>query len=624
MCDVIRHRGPDSEGVFVGDGAGLGVRRLAVIDLETGDQPVTNEDETIVVTLNGEIYNYRELRSGLESAGHRFRTRTDTEVIVHLYEEHGEACVEHLRGMFAFALWDRRQRALLLARDRVGKKPLFYAQRDGTLWYGSEVRSLLQDPELPRAMDAEAIDLFLGLGYVPGPRSAFAGVRKLPPAHTLRWVDGRSSTRRYWRLRYGGHEHGAGEEELREALRDHLLEATRLRLRSDVPLGAFLSGGVDSSAVVAAMTRTSSARVRTFAIGFDVGAYDETAHAREVAQLLDTEHHEFRVTADAIDVLPRLVWHYGEPFADPSAIPTFHLSEIARRYVTVALNGDGGDESFAGYERYATHALLGRLPRVPAGPAWLQRALERPVRPALLRRLAWAARTLPLTAPERYARSMTVMAPTVRERLYTPAFRAEIGEADAASEVIGRAFACDSAGDELVHRLVSTDVQTYLPDDLLVKVDIASMAHSLELRSPLLDHVLMEFAARLPASAKLRGRETKRIFKDALRPWLPDHILDRRKMGFSVPIGAWFRGPLRDLPADVLLDPAATARGIFRPDEIRRLIEAHRSGAEEHGDRLWALLQLELWLRTYIDGEVSGPLTLDPPHDRGASPRPIP
>ena len=347
-------------------------------------------------------------------------------MIVHLYEEHGEACVEHLRGMFAFALWDRRRRRLLLARDRVGKKPLFYAQRGGTLWYGSEV-----------TLDAA------GPGAAPG--DGRRGDRPLPrhwlragPAQRVRGVsasfrrptrcagvDGRATTRRYWRLRYGGHPHGAEEEELREELREHLLEATRLRLRSDVPLGAFLSGGVDSSAVVAAMTRTSSARVKTFAIGFDVGAYDETAHAREVAQLLGTEHHEFRVTPDAIDVLPRLVWHYGEPFADPSAIPTFHLSELARRYVTVALNGDGGDESFAGYERYATHALLGRLPRVPAGPAWLQRALEHPVRPALLRRLAWAARTLPLTAPERYARSMMVVTPTVRERLYTPAFRAQ-------------------------------------------------------------------------------------------------------------------------------------------------------------------------------------------------------
>jgi asparagine synthase (glutamine-hydrolysing) len=614
MCDVVRHRGPDSQGTFVEDGVGIGVQRLAVIDLDTGDQPVYNEDGTVVVALNGEIYNYRELRDRLSRSGHRFRTRTDTEVIVHLYEDHGEACVEHLRGMFAFALWDRSRRSLLLARDRVGKKPLFYAHRDGVLWFGSEAKSLLQDPELPRAVDAAAIDCFLGLGYVPQPLSAFAGLRKLPPAHTLRYQDGRVTTRRYWKLSYAGAALTRDTEEVCEELREKLLEATRLRLRSDVPLGAFLSGGVDSSAVVAAMAREATGRVKTFSIGFDVGAFDETAYAREVSKLLDTEHHEFRVTAEAIEILPKLVWHYGEPFADPSAIPTFHLSELARRHVTVALNGDGGDESFAGYERYVTHSVVARLPRLALIPASVRAALEQPKpRPAPLRKLAWLGHVLPLPAPYRYARAMALVGASLRSRLYTPEFQAEVGGQDRPSNAIAQAFCSPEAGESLVSRLLNTDVQTYLPDDLLVKMDIATMAHSLEVRSPFLDHVVMEFAASLPPTLKLHRLTTKRILKDALRPWLPDRILNRPKMGFDVPVGAWFRGPLRELPAEVLLDARATERGIFRPAELRRLIDAHRSGAEEHGKRLWALLQLELWLRTYLDGEVSGPLSLQAP-----------
>jgi asparagine synthase (glutamine-hydrolysing) len=617
MCDVVRHRGPDSQGTFVEDGVGLGVQRLAVIDLDTGDQPLYNEDQTIVVVLNGEIYNYRELRERLSHSGHRFRTGTDTEVIVHLYEDHGEACVEYLRGMFAFALWDRSRRVLLLARDRVGKKPLFYAHRGDAFWFGSEPKSLLQDPTLPRGMDAAAIDCFLGLGYVPQPFSAFAGLRKLPPAHTLRFQDGRVTTRRYWRLSYAGAPPRADTEELREELRQQLLEATRLRLRSDVPLGAFLSGGVDSSAVVAAMAREASGRVKTFSIGFDVGAFDETAYAREVSKLLDTEHHEFRVTAKAVEILPKMIWHYGEPFADSSAIPTFYLSELARRHVTVALNGDGGDESFAGYDRYVTNNVVGRLPRLPIGPAYLREMLERPKRrPALLRRLARLGEVLPLTPPERYARFMAIVGASLRNRLCTPEFREEVGAADEPSSIIARAFCSPDAGEALVSRLLNADVQTYLPDDLLVKMDIATMAHSLEVRSPFLDHVMMEFAASLPPALKLRGLTTKRLLKDAMRAWLPDHILDRPKMGFSVPVSAWFRGPLRELPSDVLLDPRATERGIFRPAEVRRLIDAHRSGTEEHGARIWALLQLELWLRTYLDGEVSGPLSLQAPRPR--------
>ncbi|MDX6673204.1 MAG: hypothetical protein QOH11_622, partial [Solirubrobacteraceae bacterium] len=359
MCAALEHRGPDSRGTFLDDGAGLAVQRLAIIDLHTGDQPVGNEDRSVVVALNGEIYNYRELRSELCARGHRFATEGDTEVIAHLYEERGDHCVEDLRGMFAFALWDRRRRRLLLARDRIGKKPLFYSRRGRSLIFASEARALLADEEVPRDVSYDAIDCYLQYQYVPAPLSAFAALRKLPPAHRLTWEGGEVALQRYWRLSYADRSR-ASSEELREEIRDRLLEATRLRLRSDVPVGAFLSGGVDSSAVVAAMARQTSRPVRTFSIGFDIAGFDETRYAREVARAYGTEHHEFRVEAHATDLIAQLAWHYGEPFADPSALPSFELARLARRHVKVALNGDGGDENFAGYPRYAANRLAAR------------------------------------------------------------------------------------------------------------------------------------------------------------------------------------------------------------------------------------------------------------------------
>src|SRR4051795_3444253 len=364
MCSLIEHRGPDSRGIFSEPGVALGIQRLAIIDLQTGDQPIYNEDRSVVVVQNGEIYNYRELRARLKARGHRFETETDTEVIVHLYEDIGEDFVNELRGMFAIALWDRRRERLVLARDRVGKKPLFYAEQGGTLWFGSEPRTIVEDPEVSREVDFDAIDSFLMYQYVPHPKSAFKALRKLPPAHTLTWEDGRIETRRYWKLSYRTKLDATGAE-LQEMIRERLLEATRLRLRSDVPLGALLSGGVDSSAVVAAMAKQAPGRVKTFSIGFDVRSFDETEYAREVAALYDTDHHEFRVEPDALEVLPQLVWHYGEPFADHSAIPTFYLAELTRRHVTVALNGDGGDESFAGYNRYVGNDVAERLAWLP-------------------------------------------------------------------------------------------------------------------------------------------------------------------------------------------------------------------------------------------------------------------
>jgi asparagine synthase (glutamine-hydrolysing) len=611
MCAVVEHRGPDSRGVFLEDGVGLGIQRLRVIDLATGDQPIFNEDGSVVVVLNGEIYNFKELRSDLERAGHRFGTQSDTEVIVHLYEDRGADCVQALRGMFAFALWDRARRRLLLARDRLGKKPVFYAHRDGDFWFGSEAKAILVDSSVERDVDFDAIDSYLHYQYVPHPLSAFRALRKLPPAHTLVWQDGRIELNRYWKLSYSRND-VADKREAHELIREELLEATRLRLRSDVPLGAFLSGGVDSSAVVAAMARNGG-RVKTFSIGFDVAGYDETPFAREVARLFDTDHHELRVAPRAIDVLPRLVWHYGEPFADSSAIPSFYLAELTRRHVTVALNGDGGDESFAGYKRYVTNHFAERVAGMP-----------QPVRLLLARgalivgadnrdnsfrsRLDRMMRAATLPTVERYTRSMAYFNEDERAELYTPEFRGSLGEPSA--RTVLRAPYVDSDAADLVNRLLDLDSQTYLPGDLLVKMDIASMAHSLEVRSPLLDHRFMEIAAGFPGRWKLHGRTRKKIFKDALREWIPGEILDREKQGFAVPLATWFRGELKDLPREILLDRRSLDRGIFREDRVRRIIDDHAGGVRNHANQIWALIQLELWLQTFVDRKADGPLSL--------------
>jgi asparagine synthase (glutamine-hydrolysing) len=579
MCQTMHHRGPDSRGVFADRGVAMGAARLAVIDVDGGHQPICNEDSSVVAVVNGEIYNYRELRTQLIRAGHTFRTSSDCEVIVHLYEDLGEACVERLRGMFAFALWDGRARSLLLARDRVGKKPLFYAHRGDRLWFASEPRAILASGEVPRDVDYHALDLFLHYQCVPAPRSAFAAIRKLPPAHTCTWADGTLSMRRYWKLSYRDSA-PASEAEVCERIRDSVLEATRLRLSSDVPVGALLSGGVDSSSVVAAMARSGGGAVKTFSIGFDVDAFDETSSAREVARLYGAEHHELVLDRQAMQALPQLVWHYGEPFADSSALATFSLAELAGRHVTVALNGDGGDESFAGYQRYLKYVSPnGR----PAGVA----------------------------PHEHYAirRASAYFDDPARVDLYQPDFLASLGSRPWLAVLERPYLASDAEG--VVERLLDVDVQTYLPDDLLVKMDVATMAHSLEARSPLLDVEVMELAAGLPAAMKIDAGSTKRIFKRAMREWLPPEILERPKMGFRVPIGEWLADGLRELPAQVLLDSRTLGRGLFRPERLRTIVSQQREGSCDHAYRIWTLLQLELWFRTYVDSErLSGPVEL--------------
>jgi asparagine synthase (glutamine-hydrolysing) len=608
MCAALEHRGPDSRGIHAEEQVGLGIQRLRVIDLETGDQPIYNEDRTVVVVLNGEIYNYRELRERLVRNGHRFETHGDTEVIVHLYEEEGPDCVRSLQGMFGFALWDMRRGQLLLARDRVGKKPLFYAHRDGALSFASELRALMQDPEIPRDLDHQAIDCYLGYQYVPAPLSIFRAARKLPPASTLLYRDGEVTIDRYWRLDYGRKRNVDDREALNLEIRDTIRRATKRRMVADVPLGAFLSGGIDSSAVVAAMAEQSALPVKTFSIGFENAAFDELKYARMIAEQFGTEHHEFVVKPDAVELIPKIVRQYGEPFADSSAIPSFYLAELTRRHVTVALNGDGGDESFAGYTRYVGNLMARRLEKLPlplrrAAGAMGERMPTSPNVSSTLSRARRLARSLPLDAPARYARHMSYFDWLQRDELYTDEFRELIGHSLAPGVIADPWY--EATGSDAIDVMLETDVETYLPGDLLVKVDIATMAYSLEARSPLLDPEVMELGASLPGHLKLRGTEKKVVLRDALRGWIPDAILDRPKMGFGVPIVDWFRHDLRDWTRDILLDPAARERGWFDPAYVEATLDRHAAGLEDASSRIWALLVLELWLREFVDSPRS-------------------
>jgi asparagine synthase (glutamine-hydrolysing) len=607
MCVALEHRGPDARGLFLDEQTGLGIQRLRVIDLVGGDQPISNEDGSVVVVLNGEIYNFRELRDRLRGDGHRFATQGDTEVIAHLYEEEGARCVRHLHGMFAFALWDRRRRRLLLARDRIGKKPLFYAFSRGGLTFASEMRALLEDRQVGTEIDPSAANCFLAYGYVPAPMSIFSGVRKLEPAHTLLLERGRMATERYWSLDYSRKLQVKDPRELLEPIRDAIRLATRRRLIADVPLGAFLSGGIDSSAVVAAMAEASTSAVKTFSIGFDNDAFDELPHARRVAGLFGTDHNEFVVRPDAISIVPKLVRHYGEPFADSSAIPSFYLAELTRRQVTVALNGDGGDESFGGYTRYVANRWASRLDHIP-GPLRRGAAAVVPGRgggelTSLENKARRLLQGLALEPPARYARYVSWCDAAMRTRLYSDDFASLVADSPAADVIAGP---WDSAtGKDVLDKMLEVDVNTYLPGDLIPKIDIATMAHGLEARSPLLDHEVMELAASIPADLKVRGGDKKWILREALRDWLPDEILDRPKQGFSVPVGDWFRHELRDLVSGVLLDPKAVARGYFRPEAIRTMLDRHSRGASQETKPLWALFMFELWHREFVDGAAT-------------------
>jgi asparagine synthase (glutamine-hydrolysing) len=607
MCDVLVHRGPDGAGFHDDEHAALGMRRLAVIDVAGGDQPVYNEDRTVAAVFNGELYNFTGLRDELLAKGHRFTSHSDTECLVHLYEEFGDDLVHRLRGMFAFAIWDARRRRLLLARDRVGKKPLFWRQDGHSLSFGSELKSLVQDPAVRREVDLVALHHYLTYQYVPAPWSIYRGVHKLPPGHLLVWQDGAVELRRYWRLDCAPRPVDSVDAAA-ERLRELLVEAIRIRMVSERPLGAFLSGGVDSSAVVAAMARHTSGPVKTFSIGFDDGRFDERRYARMVAERYGTDHHELVVTPSALDILPELAWHFDEPFADSSAIPSFYVARLSREHVTVVLNGDGGDECFGGYRRYAVMAKAGRVPVPAAVRAGLRRTgswlVDRSAPRSRLRDVGRVLDLLGQPGPRRYARLMSYFTPEQKDMLYSDAVREQLAGVDS-YELLDEAFAASRA-DSDVGRVIDVDVNTYLPGDLLVKVDIATMAHSLEARSPFLDHVLLEWAAGLPVELKVRSGTTKYLLKRAVAEWLPDELIRRPKMGFGVPLAAWLRTDLRELAWDVLTDQTARSRGLFRPETVTRLLRRHDEG-HDHASRIWALIQFELWHRAFVDDRAGGP-----------------
>jgi len=606
MAGTLVHRGPDGGGVWTEKNVGFAHRRLSIIDLRSvANQPMSNEDGTVWVTFNGEIYNFQELRTELEKKGHIFKTQSDTEVIVHAYEEYGRHCLDRFRGMFAFAIWNTRTHTLFLARDRVGKKPLFYFVNQRGIFFASEIKAILVDRSVPREPSPEAIDHFLALQYIPSPMTAFQGVKKLPPAHWLEARDGHLETGRYWKLHYAPKRIVSSQDAVAE-LQWQLAEAVRLRLVSDVPLGAFLSGGVDSSAVVSYMAKAMSRPVRTFSVGFDDATFDERDFARQVAEQYRTDHMELVVKAPVKDILPRLVWHYDEPFGDSSAVPSYAIAELTRRHVTVVLNGDGGDENFAGYSWYAQDNLIRRGEIVPlklrrqlAGlsqsfPATWRRWLP-------MRKIARLAEVLALAPADRYAQWVCHFRPEERQNLYAENFRNVVSQSYP-EELFAEAFAQSDAQD-WTDTMLNADVALYLPDDLLVKMDRATMAHSLEARSPFLDHVFMEFVAQMPAAFKLSRGQGKRLLKTALRGIIPDSVLDRPKMGFSVPLAAWFRNDLRELSHDLLLSPRSMQRGYFDPKSVAALLRDHYEERANHAAGLWDLLVLELWQRTFIDGE---------------------
>ena len=604
MCAAIRHRGPDDDGFYFEGAVGLGMRRLSIIDLKSGKQPIHNQDRTAWIVFNGEIYNYRELRAELEKLGHTFYTNSDTEAIVHAYDQYGADCPNHLRGMFAFAIWDSRKQELFLARDRVGKKPLLYAQVNGQLIFGSEFSALLLHPQVSRDIDAAALHHYLSFMCVPAPLTAYRAIRKLEPGHSLRWRAGEIQLERYWQPDFSKKidisEREAGERTI-EILRD----AVKVRLMSEVPLGAFLSGGIDSSAVVALMSEESSAPVKTFSIGFEEQDFSELHHARRVAEHVGADHHEFIVRPDALEVLPLLVEHYGEPYADSSAIPTYYVARETRKHVTVALNGDGGDESFAGYKRYAAMRLAERYHRIPAllRESVVRQAIElipsSETKRGRIRDVKRFIQAASLPKVERYLRWVSVFDSEAKQDLYTEDFRQQT-RGLAAAGTLDPWFA-HANGSGIVDAALLADLMTYLPNDLLVKVDIATMANSLEARSPFLDHHVIEFAASLPEQFKLRGLTTKYLLKRMLKQLLPAENLDRRKMGFGVPIGHWLRGKLQPFLRETLLAEASLARGIFRPEAVRQLVELHTRGERDYPHQLWTLLMLELWFQRFID-----------------------
>jgi asparagine synthase (glutamine-hydrolysing) len=602
MCDAIVHRGPDDEGVFLDSSVGLGVRRLSVIDLVTGHQPISSEDGRVWVVYNGEIYNHRELRKALQAHGHTFATNSDTEVIVHAYEQYGEECVSRFNGMFAFALWDRRERRLLLARDRLGVKPLYYFLDDQRLVFGSELKAVLEHHGIKRSIDREALDSFLTFEYVPAPLSIFEGIRKLPAAHVLSLRDGKAEVHRYWDLPAAPRP--GGERELGPALYDLVKDAVRLRLISDVPLGAFLSGGVDSSTIVGMMSELMDRRVKTFSIGFDDPSYNELEYARVVARHFDTDHQELVLRPDITDLVQGVVRYLDEPLADVSVFPTYLVSQIARRDVTVVLCGDGGDELFAGYEWYIADKLDRYYRRLPARvrSRWIPELVGH-LRPAsqkkgLVNRLKRFVEGAALPEKLEHFRWSMFLSEAEKYELYGDELKRAVGHLDSGARYI--AHLGESGSADPLWRQQAADIKTYLADDILVKVDRMSMAHSLEARTPFLDYRVVEFAAGLPSHLRLHGLTTKYLLKRCMAARLPRPILTRGKQGFSIPMKNWLRHELRPLLEDVLSPARLRDAGFFNAAHVEQLKTEHLGGAANHAHRLWSLMVFELWRERYL------------------------
>jgi asparagine synthase (glutamine-hydrolysing) len=607
MSDAITYRGPDDSGMYRSRHIGLAMRRLSIIDLETGQQPVHNEDRTVHLVFNGELYNYRELRAQLESGGHSFATKSDTEVVVHAYEEWRASCLERFRGMFAFALWDERREQLLLAVDRFGIKPLYYASIGNELVFGSELVCLIESGRLRKELDDTAVAEYFTLGYVPPPATIFRGAQKLEPGTLAIWTPtGRLQLQRYWDVPRVSDDTVPADPDLRSRLRELLRDAVATHLVSDVPLGAFLSGGIDSSSVVALMSEVSDEPVKTFSIGFAAREHDERNLARLVAERFGTDHHELVVEPESVDTLPNLVAHFQEPFADSSALPTYHMSKLAREFVKVALSGDGGDELFVGYTTFlgvelARHAqavpttarrILASVPaRLPRGssPAWNDR---------VARWEKWAADTA-LPPEDAYRSKITMTGLQLVRPLLTTEFARRL-HAENPFRAVDASLSRDGSGSSL-ERILYTGMKVSLPGDMLVKVDRMSMANSLEVRVPLLDHVLAEFVVRLPVATRFPRWRLKGLLRDTMADLLPPEVVRQRKHGFTIPLAAWFRGDLARFAADTLLSPEARGRRFFEPAAVERFLRDHAQGERNLGEAIWAMLMFELWCRQTLD-----------------------
>ncbi|GAB4415250.1 MAG: asparagine synthase (glutamine-hydrolyzing) [Anaerolineales bacterium] len=605
MNAAIAHRGPDSDGFYVNSGVGLAMCRLAIIDVAGGDQPMFNEDQSCALVFNGQIYNYLELRAELRRRGHKFSTKTDTECILHLYEDEGDHLVNWLRGMFAFALWDEKKHRLLIARDRMGQKPLYYTMQNGAFYFASELNSLLEAlPQRPE-IDLESIDLYLSLQYIPEPRTAYQGIYKLLPAHTLVWENGQVTLNRYWDYAYGP-KHTASEDELAEELRVRLKDAVRMRLMSEVPLGAHLSGGIDSSIMVALMAELSDIPVKTFSVGFEEQSFSELEYARAVAQRYATDHHEFILTyGDIPATLEKLIYHFGEPFADASALPLYLLSKMTREHVTVALNGDGGDEAFAGYQRYWLDPLANaylRAPRfltrnlLPFFSRLLPDRSDRPVGHSLVNGFKRLEQLPRIDRRASILRWGSYFSPWQRESLWKKEYWQNLSAANA-QRYLSDYF--DTADGSFLDRTLYTDTHTYLPGDLLVKADRMTMAASLEGRSPFLDHELIAWSARLPDQLKVRGRSGKYLLRKAFADYLPERVQARGKQGFGIPVSAWFRGALADWARDLMLGDGSPLRDWFEMSALESLLSEHVKGRADHGKRLYAVVKLAVWRMRY-------------------------